>query len=305
LWKRLPLAVALGLIGAWLTFAWNPELPLPLLPIVGFSAGGLAWIGLVTAEHYLRRWAPEHVASYLQALRGQLGEPAVGLAIVRGALAGLALVALLTLLAQANLAVAHAIAPRLGKLVAPIFFFFPFWVDPTSVGQAAESFSPALFVASAALFDSVVIAGIVLGLAWGLHSWLVRIGWEGPFGWRKKKYSTREWTNVVLFWWFTGLHLHLYEFLPRPAGWMYGFLFLSFVPVWLLRRYDVLTVMAAVATAVLWLLNYPLLVLFREVGNAGHWALFLVWGALVALAAALAFRASLRRARERVVSAFE
>jgi hypothetical protein len=60
----------------------------------------------------------------------------------------------------------------------------------------------------------------------------------------------------------------------------------------LLWSYDVLTAITAVATMTLWSMNYPLLHLNRDVGNAGQWAVFVSWGVFVLGAFFLAFRPS-------------
>lgn len=54
-----------------------------------------------------------------------------------------------------------------------------------------------------------------------------------------------------------------------------------------------------VGTAVLWLLDYPLLQILQNLGNGGEWAVFIGWGLLVAAAAAVAFRSELARSLQR------
>ncbi len=287
--KRLPLGVVLGAVAVWLLSEslFTSTLGLAMALLMG---GIAATIGLVTAEYFLRRREPERVASYVLVWRGRFAEPAVALAILRGALAGLALAAFETLLAHVNTLV--GISPSRAPLWLTMFSFVV--VDPEPVGQALESFSPPLFAAGAALLNGVVIALIFLGLPRALlWDWLSRRAYRRRLGW------------LSFLWLLTGLHLHLAEFLTLPAaGKALAFFLEALLLVWLLERYDVLTTIAAVATAVLWMLNYPLLLIFREVGNTGHWVVFLAWGAVVLLAAVLGFRSALGCARQRLVAQF-
>jgi hypothetical protein len=291
-WKRLPLAVFLGLTGEWVVHAalgW-PEVPQPLYLLELFAATGLILVALATAEHYLRRRAPESIASYVLAWRGRIPEPAVGLAIVRGALAGLGLVALETLLAHATVVSYHMKGGTTRTILPALLSVL---VDPLPVAQAFQSFFPTLYTLSAAVFDGVVIAVIFLGLP---SAWMAR-----------RQSSSKAWYRrqapgllyVALIWWVTGFHLHLAEFVLPPFGMVWAFLLEAVFLGWLLQRYDVLTGVAAIATAVLWIINYPLLIILSEVGNSGQWSLFVGWGALVAAAALVAFRSELARAHER------
>jgi hypothetical protein len=292
-WKRLPLAALLGLIGEWAVHAalgW-PEVPQPLYLLELFAATGLILVSLATAEHYLRRRAPQSIASYVLTWRGRLLEPAVGLAIVRGALAGLGLVALETLLAHATLVANQMTEGTTRAILSMLLFVF---VDPSPVAQAFQSLFWTLYTASAAVFDGVVIAVIFLGLPW---AWVAR-----------KQSSSKAWYRrsapallyVALIWWVTGFHLHLAEFVLPPFGMVWAFLLEAILLAWLLQKYDVLTGIAAIATAVLWIINYPLLIILSEAGNSGQWAVFIGWGMLVAAAALVAFRSQLGRVHERL-----
>jgi predicted Ser/Thr protein kinase len=298
-WKRLPMAVLLGLTGEWIVHAamgW-PDVPAPLYLFELIAASGLILTGLATAEHYLRRRAPEYIASYVLAWRGRILEPAVGLAIVRGALAGLGLVALETILAHSTLLAGPMMAGGVRWMISSWFVFL--FVDPLPVAQAIQSYSWTLYTVSAAVFDGVVIGVILLGLP---SAWMAR-----------RRVSSGPWYRkpapgllyVALIWWATGFHLHLAEFVFPPLAMVWAFLLEALFLGWLLQRYDVLTVMAAVATAVLWVINYPLLVILREVGNTGQWAVFLGWGALVLAAAAVAFQPELARRLQRAKAAIQ
>src|SRR4029079_8467698 len=71
------------------------------------------------------------------------------------------------------------------------------------------------------------------------------------------------------------------------------------------RRFDLLTRSAAIGTFAFWWANYPLYVMQQPIGAAGPRTAFLVWGLLVAAAAALAVASSLRRGYRRVAAAFD
>jgi hypothetical protein len=99
--------------------------------------------------------------------------------------------------------------------------------------------------------------------------------------------------GIPLVWWLTGLHMHIAEFVFPPLGVWPAFFIEAIFLAWLLRRFDVLTVMAAVFTAVLWIMNYPLLDIFQEVGNGTHVAVLWGWALVAIGAAAMAFRRQL------------
>jgi predicted Ser/Thr protein kinase len=291
--NHLPLAVCVGLAGTWL-FAGGLMSSLAAGPfvvlIVGVAAIGLVWIGLATVEQQSRRWAPQRIATYALLWRGRVLEPAVGLAVVRGALAGIGLAGLRVLMARGGLALVGTWWTRRGP-----GFMSPVFLDPDAVGQALASVSPAGSVLGFFLFTSVVLGIIAAGL---------------PLAYYSRKYAREKvrrqtlWVAnqvgaVILF---GAWDLHLADFLPRPMGTFFGLVVFAVLLAWLVVRYDLLTAAFAIGTAVLWNVNYPLLIFFREVGNSAYWAIFVGWGLLVLLAAAVAFRSALARARQRLVS---
>jgi hypothetical protein len=298
--KRLPLAVCVGLAGAWLfaggLMSSSAAGPFVVL-IIGVAAIGLVWIGLATVEQQSRRWAPQRIATYALLWRGRVLEPTVGLAVVRGGLAGLGLVGLQVLLARVGLALAdtwltRARAPGIAGIIP---FVSPLFLDPDAVGQALASVSPAGSVLGLSLFNSVAFGIIGAGL---------------PLAYFSKKYA-RDRVRLQALWvanqvgaviLFGAWGLHLADFLPRPAGAFFGLAIFAALLAWLVVRRDLLTTAFAIGTVVLWNINYPLLIFFREVGNGAHWAIFVGWGLLVLLAAAVAFRSALARARQRLVS---
>jgi hypothetical protein len=299
--KRSPLAVTLGLAGAWVLAPAFTELPntgaagtspsLPILLAGGLAAAGLILVGIVTAEHYLVRRTPGLIASYVMAWRGCFTDRAVGLAIVRGALAGLILGAIETLLFHLSLAIPGG-GNKLGVVIG--LFFSPF-MDPAPVGQAVASFSPALFVISAAVLNGVMVGLVFLGLHWGISG-------HRDFA-KHAKHKVDRFLVLLGVGGNTVMLVIAFRLQFGQALGTFGFLLVPFalllVATWVLLAYDILTVIVAVATAVLWTLNHPLLQILQEVGNGGQWAVFMGWSVLVAAAAAVAFRAELVRAVQR------
>lgn len=306
--KRVPLAAFLGFTGAWLlsrtfdvvpnTAATSPPPSIPVLLVGGLAASGLLLVGLVTAEHYLVRRAPAWIATFALAMKGKLNESSVGLSVVRGALAGLALAGAQTSISHLSMAVA-----RLGNKPAGFaIVMFGSFADPTGLGLALSSWSPSAFVVCAAIFNGVIIGLVVMGSQWSIN------------GYREfLKYQNRKSHQAVVLFGLAsivtivalGLRLHFGQALGPGICFTTVPIVMSLLLAFLLVRYDVLTVIVAVATTVLWTLNYPLLRIFGEVGNSGPWAVFIGWGVLVAAAAALAFRAQLDRARERLRAQME
>ena len=301
MWRRLPLAAVLGLAAVWFyhTGVGSPGLPLGVYLLEITAASGLALIGLVTAEHYLRRRAGPRVASYVLAWRGRVTEPTVGLAIVRGALAGLVLFGLQTLVAHVGAALTSSAALRdPSRWPSPLLLVLSVVVDPAAVEHGVVSFSPGLYAIAGAVFSGIVVALIFLGLPWSLYSWN-RI--EAPG--RRTRFRAVLLPAAVL--WFSGFHLYLGDFLWAPMGWIWLVGVQALILTWLLKRYDVLTVMAAVSTTALFVINYPLLAIFSELGNATQWAVFVAWGLLVSGAAAVALQSNLQEAWRRLTTAFQ
>jgi len=300
-WRRLPLAAVLGLAAVWFfhTGAGSGGLPLGVYLLEITAASGLALIGLVTAEHYLRRRAGPRVASYVLAWRGRVTEPTVGLAIVRGALAGLVLFGLQTLVAHVSAAMTSSAVMRDPRWWGnPLLMGVSVVVDPAAVEHGVVSFSPGLFAIASAVFSGIVVALIFLGLPWSLYSWN-RI--EAPS--RGTRFKAVLLPAAV--WWFSGFHLYLGDFLWAPMGWVWLVGVQALILTWLLKRYDVLTVMAAVSTTALFVINYPLLAIFGELGNGAQWAVFVAWGLLVSGAAAVALQSNLREAWRRLTTGFQ
>jgi serine/threonine protein kinase len=294
LWRRLTLAVPLGLTAEWTihtALGW-PDVPLPVYALEFLPVAGLMLIALVTSEHFLWRDAPESAASYLAVLKGQVRRPEVGFAILRGAMAGMVLAALETLFAHRSL-LADQAQLNLGRPSSAAFFLA--LVDPLPMARALASFIPTLFGVCSAILDGVIVGVVFLGLPLALlRRSEVRVK---HLPWYRRPMPA---LSAGLIWWVTGFHFCLAEFVLPPLGLVWAFLLEAILLAWLLSRYDVLTVIVAVATTVLWVINYPLLVIFSEVGNTGEWAVFIGWGLVILAAAVVAFRSTFARAGERL-----
>ncbi len=306
--KRMPLAFALGLMGVWLlgpvidqvpnTGARGPQPSIYVWLVGGLALSGLILACMVTVEHYLARRLPAKIATYTLLWQGKLGHPAVGMAVVRGALLGLLLVGVETITVRLGVSAVGSST----KLVRSMGGFFAFAVlDPVALGQAIESFSPALFVLIAALFDSLMVGLILLGGFW-LTELKSILNNQGK---RIYQLSTVFGLGFVLAGGILATRLHL----GQAMGPLFGFFCVPLMMAILLavafELYDVFTVAVGVGTAVLWTLNYPLLQIFAEVGNGAHWSLFVAWGALIAVGALLGFRTAAAGAWQRAQQGFE
>ncbi len=289
LWRRLPVACALGLTGVWVlgrNFAGG-GLSAPMWIGGGIAASGLFLVGTVAIEHRLRRLAPASVASYLFALRGRFFEPAVGLAVVRGAFGGIVL------------AGAETLWLHLWSLASQRKFswvMLSVYMDPTSACQALQSFSPALFVVCSAIFHGLFLGLLAAGVWTGSFKDTEKLRSRSLFlGQSFLLLGVGSGTAVAV----VALRLHFGQVVAPGMGFMLAPIILGVVLGWLLTAYDVLTVIVAAGTSVLWTLNYPLLDMLQVVGNGAHWGIFIGWGVLVVAAALAASRAELARAWQR------
>ncbi len=143
-WKRFPWAVLLGVAGGWVVlpsfFVSPPSLPVRLAG--GLAASGLLLVGLVAVEHHLGRRAPAGVASYALALRGRFQESAVALGVVRGALAGLVLMALETFLAYLARVRGRSFTGGFPLPISQLFWIPPQLVTPWQVSHPRCSWFP-------------------------------------------------------------------------------------------------------------------------------------------------------------------
>jgi predicted Ser/Thr protein kinase len=179
LWRRLPLAVVVALAVGWQAsfkgggalFASAPGVfpgaAVFLLVLFVLAGAGLAWTALAAIEQQLWKWAPGLVASYARACRGRFIDPAVGIALFRGGLAGMVIAALGTLLAHGGLILGNtwwAGPASPVKLQRVIRSFAPAFLDPVGVTDALQTFSPAAFVLLFALASGLLVGFVSIGI---------------------------------------------------------------------------------------------------------------------------------------------
>jgi hypothetical protein len=286
LWKRSPLALALGIAGTWVLAPSFVSSRPPFLAVlgVGVEASCLLLVGLVAVEDRLTRVAPGWISTYGLFLRGKFLEPAVGLAVLRGALAGTLLGGMETLGAYISLAA----YPRLfspPNLVGSFYrSFLCFWLDPTAAVSAAVSSSPAFFAAFSALFHGLILGFLFTGLVLVAASKRFLRSQQKAVGsptLLRERFAFVALIAVALTAAVFALRLHFAQTLGPSWSTAFVPLLLGVTLGWLVLSYDILTAVVAVFTYVLWTLNYPLLGIFETTGNEPEWGLFIGWGVLV------------------------
>jgi predicted Ser/Thr protein kinase len=290
-WKRLPLAAAAGLPSSWLLTPGLADLPHGASGHVlkGLAATMMFLLGIVATEHLLVRRFPAQAAALRMALRGRWLEPAVGLAILRGALLGLFVVGLQSVYVWLSLTLSH---PWAGGKPTLFELFTATYVDPAPLGYALASEWPAAFVGASAVFHAVLVGFVLLGWAFidtsrwtrsldaAKSRWRARLSWTGLY--------ILMGMNLALL--SVGLRLHF-----APAQGM-GFspFFLSFATgvglAVIFRRCGALAAMMCAATVVLFPMSFSLLNLLSEIGNSTVWALLAGWAAVIAGAVYVALR---------------
>ncbi len=305
---RMPVALALGFMGMWLLGPLMDQLPNtgakgPPPSLYGLLVGGLALavlllVCMVAVEHYLARRFPGKIATYASLLRWRLGHPALGMAVVRGALLGLLMAGVETL--TVRLTTASAGSPSSLVRISGLFTFGV--VDPVALGQAMESVSPALFVLAASIFDGLVVGLMFLGGAWAIGLYKDLRKYQG-----KRFHEAQVLFSIVIVLAsnLLAVRSHFAQVMGPGLGLYFALLIAAGLLVAAFAIYDVLTLAVAVGTAVLWALNYPLLQILSEVGNGAHWALFVAWGVLVAAGALLGFRSAATNAWHKMRQGFE
>ncbi len=174
-------------------------------------------------------------------------------------------------------------------------------IDPAPVGDALSSLSPVLFLVASVIFQSVTVSVILLGTGFGdagrylepaKHSKKVldRVGWLVGL------LATISFPGLM----FMSGYLPVFKLAGVGPMLFWQALLCSTLLALLLIFYDLLTTVIAVATVAFWTLNYPLLLVNREVGNSAQWAAFVIWAALVLGASAVAFRTQLHLAAAQV-----
>jgi len=165
------------------------------------------------------------------------------------------------------------------------------------VGYGLASSWPAAYVVFSTVLHGLFVGLLLLGLMWVdskkyLRSVEKRGKARGSF--QLLFFSLLIGVNFsfIAF----GLRLHFPVTLGFGASVMAMPVIWGAFVAWVFWRYGALAAVVATATNVLWTLNYPLLFMLREVGNASPWALFAGWATLIVGATLAAFRTKLKQA---------
>lgn len=294
--KRIPVALLLGFSGVWLLtpafFGSEPSLFFLLGAAVEASA--ICLVAFVAVENRLSRIAPGWVGTYTIALRGRILEPGIGLAVFRGALAGLALIGLETLTACGSTVPMFTSAEEISSQTLKALFVdsLRFWLDPTPVGDAIVSFSPALFVVLSSVFHGFIIGFFVPGIIITVEHKQFLKSHRASAG-----LSSRLWARLILSLGITlalsafvyGLRLHFAASLGEGLSDSLEPLLLGAFMGWVALSYDLLTSVATVSTYILWTLSYHLLGILEVIGNGPYVGIFGAWGGLVLAGAVVGF----------------
>ncbi|MBI4474002.1 MAG: serine/threonine protein kinase, partial [Acidobacteria bacterium] len=279
--KRLPLALLSGFSSAWTigpNFNFGP-LSLTALIVSGLFASFLFLAAMITIEENLKRRSPEIVATYCHAVNGRFLDRGVAVTLIRGVFWGFVILGIET--GFAHIMLSEAFRDRWGSLV-----------QGEALNQTLASPYPALFAVSSAIahgaFAALILAMFSTDFA-NLYKSL-----SSPLA-RKCAIPVQ----LVSF----GL---AYALVASYIGLHFPPLFSvinAFVPIavvailvaWLALQYDLLTVIVAVTTAVLWGINLPLLEIFTIVGNTAEIVALAGWFIAVAAGVALGFRREILR----------
>ncbi len=278
--KRLPWAVLLGVAGTWLfahsLFGTSPS-PAVFL-ISSLACSGLFLIALITVEQRFVRRSPGSVASCVALLEGRVLQPGVAMAVVRGTFAGFLLLALEVAAVQVPMWASGSGSRTIQEMGGMLSGF----IDPGPVSAALTTFSAPLYVVASAVLHGFVLGFLIVGLPMGRA---FRVQDRMRTGGRRARW--KWWLVLAISIGFVvliptvALRMHLGYMVTLGFPYPLAPVLLGALLAVLIVKYDVLTAMVAVATAVLWSLNYPLLDILQEIGNGGQWAVFVVWAVVV------------------------
>lgn len=243
---------------------------------IGLLYAIVVFLGSIALEVLVRRTRAQKLGTLIALFAPRLGREAPALAVVRGTCIGLMLLG------------ADTCAIWLGTT------YFGARLSPIYIGLLGGLINGVAWPVGLVVFTALVqVTGIGLLVA-GAGSIAERL-------------PGQRWIGVVCA---AGLlaALGIRDSMGTvlPAYWTWLVLFVDYVIlVSAFRRFDLLTVCVAIGTFAFWWANYPLFVMQQPIGAVGPKGGFVVWGVMVAVAAALAFQASLRRGYRRVAAAFE
>ncbi len=313
---RAPVALLGGAGAAWVIRYEMFDLEWPLLIASTVVNALLLLIALAAVEHRLTRYRPDAVATWQRLFRGRLLDRAVGAAVVRGALGGLVMLGVETLLGHVTKAAGSS-----GHLPAELAQFFLGIPDPSLALHGVQSGMPALFILGATIATALLVGFLALGLGatasgkWRApetaREWMVTLvaflasfllglpGMLAALFITSRRGITYPWSVIgaaiaaALI--CPGVAMPFGQTLSAGVGSLVVPLVLAFIGAVLLLTFDILTAVVAVATYVLvsqcWIASRVL----ADIGNTAEVAVIGAWAAIVLAATALAFGRSLRQ----------
>ena len=244
---------------------------------LALAAGCVGFFVLVPVEIAIRRWAPAKLYTLERFFHRRVVSEPCGLAILRGTFAGLFLLGADTLLVWFG-------TSRLGMWLDSFLFI----AMPT---PKIQYYNPWVAV-PLGIFQAVVLTILVAFLT-SFFARIVRPVWFALL-------LAAALAAVI----FPGPLFTMGAVEPYAAKVI--LLSLDFLILgWIFLRFDVLTLTTAAFTFAFFADNYALLVTFSPIGSAEEKFAFAVWGSIVTIAAAVAFKPSLIAAYRRVATAFQ
>lgn len=248
--------------------------------IFGVAFAFLAFFLSVAFERAIRRVWPGKLTSLAWLFDRRAASETCGLAILRGTLVGLGLLGV-------DAFMVWAATTHLGMRLDPVMLR----VEPARTAMIATGWSVA-FVTSKELFQGLAVAVIVTFLA----SFLARLA--------RRRWLALAGAAVLAAVTIPGPVFNMAAVQPYP-GKLVILALECLLLVWVLSRFDVLTVIWVVFTFGFWWANYYLLLMFEPTGAAEQWMAFAVFGLFVAAAGVIAFQSPLRVAYRQAATAVE
>jgi predicted Ser/Thr protein kinase len=234
------------------------------------AAGMAVWLVILTTTitHLAQRPWPYLMENYWALIRLRPAPRATGLAIARGISCGLLITGFVALVMRLGL-FAHLMWPEL----------------PPDATLVISSYVPPLTLLGSLSTDAVLFAyalGFFLSLA-------------------------RRWTAIPLLLVVCGgiINITVSDF-SMPLKWLELFLalFEGVAISWVMLKFDLLTMLTATSTNLLWDRGYALTQIFQPVGNLQIWFAFIIWAAVFAWGAFAGFRPLWERLRWRLGEMF-
>jgi predicted Ser/Thr protein kinase len=225
-----------------------------VLPI--FAVGMAIWLVILTPTitHLAQRPWPYLVDNYLALIHLRLAPRATGLALVRGISCGLLITGFSSLLLRLGLS-AHLTWPEL-------------WSGYDLVINS--------FVATLTFLAILSTGAVALAYTFGFFLSLAR-----------------RWTALPLLLAVVGgvIEVALSDFTLPPNWFRLSLPLVTGVAfAWVMLKFDLLTLLAAMYTSALWDQGYALTQIYQTVGNLQVWFAFVIWAAVFAWAAFVGFR---------------